>query len=979
MTGVTTVKHHDSADSAAHPGPITALLLVAGLLASGAARASDNYQPFVEPLQVTQKRAYYSAAPAGQDTPLPQPETPLTVEVAITPDRDVESRLESSGRERQDVLRVENTVQDQRLRDELGQFGYDIFSRAPSTFAPVEGIPVPADYRIGPGDNIVVQLFGKRNVEYNLVVTRDGKILIPEFGPVAVGGLTFDDAETLIMSGFEQRVIGARAVVTMGKLRTIQIRVAGDVRQPGIYTIGGLSSLIDALLTTGGVAGTGSLRDIRLIRDGRIVSRLDLYDLLLRGGSDADIFLRHHDTIFVPAIGDIVYVGGDVQRPAIYELRGEATLGDILAMAGGALPTASLADSLIERIVTGGGRSIIDFHRGGEALLDEQILATPVQSGDFLRILPLEDELDSAVMLEGHVERPGAYEFEAGMRLSTLLRSRRALRPGADLRLAVIERDNRHTLRSEVLFAAPAAALDGPGSDADPVLMARDRVRILSSSGNRADSLRPLVTKLEEQAADPRTAAVFELHGAVRHTGRLPLARGARLLDALAVGGGLRVGADRHFAYLVRTTLPDLRLEVRSVSVAVAEQSPDSEANPVLAPGDRIYLLDGDTSRDALLAGEIEQLSQRARFGEPERLVSIRGEVLSPGTYPLTDDLRASDALCTARGLTGRADGVIVTLSRTVDETIEHRELDAEHLLRLCAARRELERAGRAALADSEFMAAYGDEAGNPLLAARDQLTVTERPGWHENATVTLVGEVHKPGVYVLTPGETLCSVLKRAGGLTPDAYGFGAEFTRESVRAVQQQTLDELQARLDDLMVELSLSHSFNNDEKSSHEWAGKQDTLRVIRQLEGAEATGRMVVDLERVQRCRERDALVLENGDRLEVPREPNHVQVAGQVYVATAHLFDERRSIRDYIELSGGATVLGRLNHAYVIQANGEVLNLSGARASRQIASRRVQPGARIYVPLNVDRMNPTEKAQTWVGTLAQAAILAGIVL
>jgi protein involved in polysaccharide export with SLBB domain len=976
---VKTVKHHDSAESAAHPGPISALLLVAGLLVSGAAGASDNYQPFVEPLQVTQKRAYYSAAPAGQDTPLPQPETPLTVEVAISPGPDSESRLESIGRERQDVLRVENTVQDQQLRDELSQFGYDIFSRAPSTFAPVEGIPVPADYRIGPGDNIVVQLFGKRNVEYNLVVTRDGRILIPEFGPVAVGGLTFDDAETLIMSGFEQRVIGARAVVTMGKLRTIQIRVAGDVRQPGIFTIGGLSSLIDALLTTGGVAGTGSLRDIRLIRDGRIVSRLDLYDLLLRGGSDADTFLRHHDTIFVPAIGDIVYVGGDVQRPAIYELRGETTLGEVLAMAGGALPTASLADSLIERIVAGGGRSIIDFHRGGEALVDEQILATPVQSGDFLRILPLEDELDGAVMLEGHVERPGAYEFEAGMRLSTLLRSRQALRPGADLQLAVIERDNRQTLRSEVLFAVPGAALDGPGSEADPILMRRDRVRILSSSENRADTLRALVATLERQAADPRAAAVFELHGALRHTGRMPLARGARLLDAISAGGGIRVGADQHFGYLARTRLPDLRLEVRSFSIAAAQQAPGSDANPPLAPGDRIYVLDADTPRDALLGDEIRRLRERARFGEPERVVSVRGEVLSPGTYPWTAGARASDVLCAAQGLTRRADGVIVTLSRSADGDVEHRELDAAALLSLCAAHRRFENAGRVPLDDADFRAAYTDDDLNPLLQPRDQIAATERPGWHEDATVTLAGEVRRPGVYVLSPGETLCSVLQRAGGLTGDAYAFGAEFTRESVREVQQQTLDELQARLDDLMIELSLSHSINNDEKASHEWAGKQDTLRVIRQLERAEATGRMVVDLDRVQRCRRRDALVLEDGDRLDVPREPNHVQVAGQVYVATAHLFDERRSIRDYIELSGGATVLGRLNHAYVIQANGEVLNLSGRRASQQISSRKVQPGARIYVPLNVDRMNPTEKAQTWVGTLAQAAILAGIVL
>jgi protein involved in polysaccharide export with SLBB domain len=260
-----------------------------------------------------------------------------------------------------------------------------------------------------------------------------------------------------------------------------------------------------------------------------------------------------------------------------------------------------------------------------------------------------------------------------------------------------------------------------------------------------------------------------------------------------------------------------------------------------------------------------------------------------------------------------------------------------------------------------------------------DQLSFSEKPGWVEQATITLEGEVRRPGVYAIDRGETLCQVLQRAGGLTVDAYAFGAVFTRESVRRMQQETIDELHEQLDDLMVDLSLSHSFNNEEKSSPEWAGKQDYLKAIRQLERAEANGRLVVDLDRVRDCESKGALVLEDGDRLEVPNQPDFVQVSGQVYVATSHLYDEERTIEDYIELSGGSTVLGKLKHAYVIQANGEVLNFKGSRTSSRIGRKTVQPGARIYVPLNVDRMNGTEKAQSWVSTLVNSAILAGIVL
>jgi protein involved in polysaccharide export with SLBB domain len=280
---------------------------------------------------------------------------------------------------------------------------------------------------------------------------------------------------------------------------------------------------------------------------------------------------------------------------------------------------------------------------------------------------------------------------------------------------------------------------------------------------------------------------------------------------------------------------------------------------------------------------------------------------------------------------------------------------------------------------EQTYLEAYSDDVKNPLLLPLDQLAFSEKPGWVEQSTVVLSGEVSRPGTYVIDRGESLCSVLKRAGGLTDDAYAFGARFTRDSVRAIQQQTIDELHAQLDDLMVELSLSHSFNNDAKSAPEWAGKQDYLKAISQLEKAQPNGRMVVDLDKVGRCRSRDALALQDGDSLLVPRKPDFVQVAGQVYVPTSHLYSEDRSVQDYVELSGGSTILGKLDHTYVIQANGEVLNLKGRRNSSRMARKSVMPGARIYVPLNVDRMNGTERAQTWVQTLVNSAILAGIVL
>ena len=357
------------------------------------------------------------------------------------------------------------------------------------------------------------------------------------------------------------------------------------------------------------------------------------------------------------------------------------------------------------------------------------------------------------------------------------------------------------------------------------------------------------------------------------------------------------------------------------------------------------------------------------------------GEVRHSGTYPLEAGMRASDLLCAAGGLGRKAYGVTAELSRLSysvggDNSTEHFTLDSTALLRICELKRQYV---KGAVSREEYAAVYDDAVNNPPLQRMDQLGFVEKPGWVERASVTLGGEVERPGVYAIDRGETLCQVVERAGGFTEDAYTFGAVFTRESVRQMQQETIDQLHENLDDLMVDLSLSHSFNNDEKASQEWRGKEDYLKAIQQLERAQPNGRMVIDLERIMKCRGRGNLALENGDTLNVPRTPDFVQVAGQVYVPTSHLYEEGRKIADYIELSGGHTVLGRLEHAYVIQANGEVLSFKGSRTSSRIARKSVGPGARIYVPLNVDRMNGTEKAQTWVQTLVNSAILAGVIL
>ncbi|MCC5862860.1 MAG: polysaccharide export protein, partial [Gammaproteobacteria bacterium] len=187
--------------------------------------------------------------------------------------------------------------------DELKPFGYDLFEGVPSTFAPVSDIPIPAEYLLGPGDVIRAQLFGNRNADFELPVSRDLTIQFPELGPISVAGLTFDQLREEINRRVAEQFIGTRVSITLGELRSIRVFVLGDVRRPGSYTVSSLASMTNALFYSGGVETRGSLRNIELKRNGETVQRLDLYDLLLRGDTRSDARLRPGDVIFVPPVG----------------------------------------------------------------------------------------------------------------------------------------------------------------------------------------------------------------------------------------------------------------------------------------------------------------------------------------------------------------------------------------------------------------------------------------------------------------------------------------------------------------------------------------------------------------------------------------------------------------------------------------------------------------------------------------------------
>ena len=928
----------DSARPSPKPGGWTRRRLALTILALwwSSAPVLAQQLPLLDSLDQVQRAQQMKAAPSGVDEPVKPPVIPPAAPAPVTPE--TPSVIEKKVTETLNVITLEDKIRQQVVQSELQQFGYDIFQQVPTTFAPVTDLPVPPDYILGPGDTVVVQVYGKLNVEYRLVVTRDGRLLVPDLGPIEVAGMRFDEVRELLRQRFEQQIIGAKAVATMGALRTIRVLLVGEVVKPGDYTVSGLTTLLNTLMSTGGIKRTGTLRHIELKRAGAKVASMDLYDVLLRGDTSGDVQLQQGDVIFVPPIGPTVGIAGEVQRPAIYELRNESTIKELIALAGGLLPTASLADAHIERIQDGMRYTLIDA-----PLNNPKGLALRVVQGDIVRVFPVTRAMDDVVLLSGHVLRPGGFQFRKGMRASDLLPSPQILRPNADISFALLRRENPKTRRIQVIYLNLESILRRPGGPGDPLLASRDEVIVFDLNEARAQRLAGLVQDLRTQAEPGRhPPMLLEVKGHARYTGTLPLEAGARLLDVIGLAGGALPGSDLDYGLIARRSYTNGRLEFLAFSLDRAGRAPNSVENLLIFPEDTLYLFAYEEKRTPYIDKDMDRLIQQTPYGQAAPVVFVSGAVRYPGRYPLEPGMRVSGLLRAGGGLLEEAYGLSAELTRY--ELLEGEYRATEHRL----------------IDLAEVAATAG---GGLILQPHDELVLYRKPNWREKASVTLRGEVRFPGDYPIQQGATLCQIIQRAGGLTDGAYPFGSVFIRERVRKQQQEALDRIQGNLDDLLVNLTLSHGVKNTDKVP---AGERrhEIIETIKQLKKSEALGRMVIDLKRAVACDSEANIVLQDGDKLFIPPMLDEVTVVGEVYYPSSHLYRKSLNSQDYVSLSGGTTVLARKDHVFVVQANGEVVSVRGGDWENKAGQVTVTPGATIYVPLNVDRMNDLEWTQSW---------------
>lgn len=303
-------------------------------------------------------------------------------------------------------------------------FGAEFFANTPSTFAPISNAPVPSDYPLGPGDELMIRGWGTIDIDYRAIIDRNGTISIPTIGNVVLAGVKAGDAQNVIRAAVGRLYKGVTVNVTFGQLRAITVYVVGQASRPGTYTVSSLSTLVTALFASGGPNANGSMRHVQVKRGGKVAAELDLYSFIAKGDKSADIKLLDGDTIFIPPAGGFVALTGKVNSPAVYELKNnDETIGSLLGFAGGLPVVADPRRAFLERIDPNKTRprSVEEF------ALNTEGLQRPLKNGDVLNVTSITPDFSNAVVLRGNVDQPVRAQFRQGMRVSDLIPSREYL------------------------------------------------------------------------------------------------------------------------------------------------------------------------------------------------------------------------------------------------------------------------------------------------------------------------------------------------------------------------------------------------------------------------------------------------------------------------------------------------------------------------------------------------------------------------
>jgi polysaccharide biosynthesis/export protein len=674
----------------------------------------------------------------GQSTPGGVPGQPTAAERSVNPCPPGQIPARADPRlydPRYETLLIERDSMDRyaALVDSgYSVFGLDVFRSSTSQFDPSLAGPVDANYRLGPGDRLVLILTGDVEASYQLPVTREGFVVIPQVGQVFIANLTLAEFERVLAARLSRVYSGVRAdnrgstqfSVHVARLRSNQVYVIGDVRSPGSYVVSSAGTALTALYAAGGPTINGSLRNVQIRRGGRTAEVLDVYSYLVGGDASSDVRLQTGDVVFVPVHGARVRILGEIARPATYEMRATESLADLLRAAGGFKATASRQRVLIERILppaerTATGRDRVTIDVSSSALGGAAGPAIPLQDGDVVRVFPVAERIRNRIFVDGNVFQRGAQGLSPNMRLSDALRHA-GLKPDTYLGEVLVTRlrpdSSRVQLRASLADTSGAVVNDIP-------LQEDDQIQVFSLT-----TFRPV--------------RYVSIGGAVRRSGRVLYREGMTLRDLVLLANGVHESAYLREAEIAR--LPDDRTGGRTAST-------------IRVPLDSTYLFERAAdgryigppgipvpsagAPDVPLKPYDNVLIMRQPDWALQRSVTIEGEVRLPGVYTLTNkNERLSDVVKRAGGLTNEAYVDGITFLRR-DNNI-----------------------GRVGVELASAMRRY-ESSDNLILRDGDRITI---PAY--NPVVTIRGAVNLPSAVAYVRGKGIDYYIGAAGGPAPEA-----------------------------------------------------------------------------------------------------------------------------------------------------------------------------------------------------------------
>jgi len=676
-------------------------------------------------------------------------------------------------------------------------FGYELFAGEPTTFMPSETAAVPDTYLVGRGDQLLINFYGKESASFEVIVDREGRINIPDLSPVQVAGLTFAEVKELIKLKVEQEVIGVKAFVSLGQLRSMRIMVLGEAYKPGSYSVSSLTTVSHALFVSGGVSDIASLRNIQVKRAGKVVTNFDLYDLLISGDSSNDIILKPGDVVFVPSVGSQVTVEGLVKRPAIFELKKGETAKELLAMAGGLKPGAYTKNAVVER-----------FKNNRKEVLTVDFSASNInyipQDGDRIRFNTVSAQYNNVVNLVGAVVRPGSYQWHEGKRISDVLKSVRGdLLSQADLSYGLVIREINISGDIEVHQFDVAQAIVKNAKN-DLTLNANDKIIIFSEfeqkqqeqltlsttgSGTKKDKsieqasldensndlsaesyspysrnnlLAPIIKQLKQQASTNKAIQLVEINGKVSHPGVYPLTVNGRVADLITAAGGLLESAYTKEAEITRMVDGDAS-QVEHVKINLEQLIGSNESSLALQ------------SKDSLNIFAIPNWQENVK-------VTLKGEFKFPGTYTIRRGETLSNLLERAGGFSNFAEQNAAIFTRLSVKQQEQQQLArlATELRRDVASKSFQDSVSSSSLSYDEMNNLLNDLASVealgrlvidlPLIQNNQQTLVLQDGDTlyvpSKRDSISVVGEVNYSTTHLYKAGISVDDYLELSGGL---------------------------------------------------------------------------------------------------------------------------------------------------------------------------------------------------------------------